>query len=109
MRHQRYQNFAPVQFLIVLIMLGFMALRPSPIGAVLVVPLSKVSQGTLLNIAVRHGGLLLGAGPIGHSLLVYGPRNRLQSAFWQAGAVTLAAPATLCGASTSNFSMTVSA
>lgn len=81
----------------VLIMLTFLALRPPSVGAMLVIPLRETSQGALVNIALRQGGSLFGAGPIAGSLIVFGDRAELQPAFWRVGAIMFAAPAFACG------------
>lgn len=74
-----------------------LALRPPAEGAMLVVPLGPAGEGRLADVALDHGGKLLGAGPVGGSLVIYGRRAALQPAFRAAHAIVLAAPAMLCG------------
>ena len=86
------------QCLTIVTMLTALALRPPEQGAMMAVPLDGASQGTLMTIALRQGGLVLGAGPTPGSLVVYDRRASLAPALWAAHAVLIAAPMDSCGA-----------
>ncbi|USU06387.1 hypothetical protein NF701_05490 [Sphingomonadaceae bacterium OTU29THOMA1] len=71
------------------------ALAPPIEGDLLLVPLR--SDRSPADIAVRHGALIVAAGPTRGSLLV---RGRLMSLAWpllSKGVLTLGAPAVICG------------
>lgn len=85
------------QCAIILGSLAFLALKPPATGAVLLIPLGGASGGDVVNRVIAHGGWLLGAGPIGRSLVVYGRRDAIKAALGGANVLVLAAPFAACG------------
>lgn len=98
MERRGHFGIAALQCAAILSTLVALALRAPVSGAMLVVPLGTANTGALADVAVRHGGSLLGTGPVAGSLVVYGTRASLEPALWAVHAVVLAAPSSICGA-----------
>ena len=74
-----------------------MAFAPPAQGSMLLVPMTEQARISLPGLAVGHGALLLGVGPLDGSLLVRGDRSQLGLTLLRQGIVPMAAPAILCG------------
>ncbi|MEG3163180.1 hypothetical protein U1701_01090 [Sphingomonas sp. PB2P19] len=81
----------------VVIGLAGLALAPPASGRMLLVPLTPQGAADLIPLALRSGGLLLGAGPLPHSYVVVGDGARLAAATAGHAIVRVAAPAAGCG------------
>ena len=77
--------------------LAVLAFAPPASGRMLLVPLDSASAKHLVPLALARGGLLMGAGPLPYSYVVYGDRSRLFGSMARNGIVTLAAPPAACG------------
>lgn len=85
------------QYLTAIGLLATLALTPASEGSMLVLSIGTSSQGKLADVAIRHGGALLGPGPVARSLIIRGRRADLVPALLRVGALALAAPPTTCG------------
>lgn len=84
---------------IVGVAIGFSALAfaPPASGRMLLVPIGAGAADHVLPLALDHGALLMGAGPLPHSYVVRADRAAIAGAMMRAGVVTLAAPPAGCG------------
>lgn len=92
---KRGSALAAIHVIGVIVMLGSLTFAPPVKGAYLMLALHSDTQTA--RIAIDHGALLLGRGPVPGSLIVLGERSRLRAPAWRAGILLLAAPAALCG------------
>lgn len=85
------------QCALILAALAGFALRPPPVGRMLILPLPGVEDGAAVRLATRGGAALIGTGPLPGSVVVEGDQARLGDAVLAAGLVMLAAPRAGCG------------
>jgi hypothetical protein len=86
-----------VQTAIALGLFVLIAVAPPARGALLLLPLNGRSQADLATLALAHGASLLRRGPLAHSLIVYGDRDRLAWPLVRMGVLTLNGGAAGCG------------
>lgn len=79
-----------------------MAFAPPAQGTMLLVPLTGDARARLPALAVAHGALLVGRGPIGGSLLVRGDRAILGPALLRQAIVPIAGTDSSCGSAFRN-------
>lgn len=99
----RYMPLAARRFGLVALQVGLLmsgllafAFAPPARGAMLLVPLSGAARAVLPGLAVAHGALLVGQGPLEGSLVVRGDRAALGGVLLREGILALAAPDVLC-------------
>jgi len=71
---------------------------PPADGEMLLVPIGTELSRHAVAIAVDHGALLVGRGPLPGSVVVAGRRTAMLSSMLQAGVLVFAAPPVGCGA-----------
>lgn len=83
------------------LVLGVLLASLSPLSgaAALYVPLGSATQAQSIAWAKRHGGTLLGPGPLPGSIMIAGPAATDLAAAVRDGALLIAIPASLCGQS----------
>ncbi|QQV76813.1 hypothetical protein H5J25_15610 [Sphingomonas aliaeris] len=89
-------SIGAVQIVAVMTMLAALTFWPPASGAMIIVPLTRASQASLLNLALGHKATLLGEARVAGLLIVNGDRETLAPAFWNARALLVAAPSPLC-------------
>ncbi|WP_375380416.1 hypothetical protein [uncultured Sphingomonas sp.] len=81
---------------LVLALLPLLALWPPVSGPMLLVALPGAHEGDLMNAALAGGGAVLGAGPIGGTMIVLGDRARIARQTARRGILILNAPFVGC-------------
>lgn len=76
---------------------ALLPMRPWAVGAAVVLPLHATSEAETLGWALSADTRLLGAGPYGGSLRVYGSRPSLLILGLMPGALVVGAGAPICG------------
>ncbi len=76
------------------LLVPLLAMAPPADGAMLLIPI--VPERLVGAVAVRHGALILGNGPIAGSLIVRGRAADLTTPLLAQGILLLRAPASLC-------------
>ena len=96
---RRFRSFLPIGAQLVIALAGLLALAfaPPARGAMLLVPLTGDARSRMAALAVEHGALLVGRGPVAGSLLIRGDRATLDGPLFGAGILLASAPAILCG------------
>ncbi len=97
MRHISLKSCCYMQAVIIVCTILAANLTPPPHGAMLLVSVSGLSTGAILNLAATAGATPLRAGPLRASLIVFGDRNRLLAAGLPAGIIALSSSAAPCG------------
>jgi len=87
------------QMLVITISLAIAALMPLPRGPMLLISMTGLPEGAILNRALATNARLIGAGPFSASLLVEGDRERLLPSMLPVGIIAIRAPEILCGSS----------
>ena len=77
--------------------LGVLVLAPPARGFQLLVPFGASARARMLPLALEHGALLVGRGPLPGSIVVRGTHAALGHPLAAAGILMLAAPAAACG------------
>jgi hypothetical protein len=88
--------FGVAQIVAVFAMIALLTFWPPAAGPMMVVPLKRASQSSLLNLALAHEARLLGTARGTGFLIIDGDRDALAPAFWSARTLLISAPAALC-------------
>lgn len=88
---------AYIQIAIIICAIMAANLAPPPRGAILLVSMTGLPAGVILNHATAAGAAPLRSGPFAASLVVFGDRGRLLAAGLPAGIIALSSSDALCG------------
>ena len=88
---------AGLQVLLAVGVLGTLSVAPPPRGAMLLVSLTGMPPGEILQRTMPVGAVPLGAGPVASSIMVRGERGEIVAAAMPAGILVLDAPDSVCG------------
>ena len=80
------------QIALVFALLPLLALWPPASGPMLLVALPGAHEADLMNAALAGGGAVLGAGPVGGTMIVLGDRARIARRTARRGILILGAP-----------------
>jgi hypothetical protein len=85
------------QMLLTAAVMAGLSVAPPPRGAMLLVSLTGMPRGQILQRTMRVGAIPLGAGPVANSMMVRGERSAIVAAALPAGILVLDAPDSVCG------------
>jgi len=81
----------------ILLGLSLLAFYPPDKGRMLLLPLGMAGQGAAVSLAMKHGALLIAAGPLPRSVVIYGSRASIAAVMQHARILIMAAPSAGCG------------
>ena len=77
--------------------LGTLSVAPPPRGAMLLVSLTGMPPGEILQLTMPVGAVPISAGPVANSMVVRGERGAVLAAAMPAGILVLDAADSICG------------